>query len=76
MLSSGLVPNEEALPSYDDWLLWFMSTKGDGNAHEGKYGFYQFIPVGNTVPLLLLALAYAMYIFVRRRMLAKKSLVK
>jgi hypothetical protein len=76
MLSSGLVPNEDALPSYDDWLLWFMSTKGDGNAYDGKYGNYQFIPIGNTIPLLLFAFAYVAYVFVRRRILAKKSLVK
>ena len=66
MLSSGMVPNEDALPSYDDWLAWFMTTKG--NPHEGGYGIYQFVPLGNVIPLLLLAFVYAVFIFIRRRL--------
>ena len=66
MLSSGMVPNEDALPSYDDWLAWFMTTKD--NPYAGGYGTYQFVPLGNVIPLLLLAFVYAVFIFIRRRL--------
>ena len=66
MLSSGMVPNEDALPSYDDWLAWFMTTKDD--PYAGGYGTYQFVPLGNVIPLLLLAFVYAVFIFIRRRL--------
>ena len=56
------------LPSYDEWLLWFMNTKGEGNAYEGSNGIYQFIPVGNVLPLLLFALLYIVLLSFKFRM--------
>ena len=58
------------LPSYDDWLTWLMSTK-DGDPYQGNYGFYQFIPVGNILPLLLMALLYTIILFVKRNKTAQ-----
>ena len=54
------------LPSYDEWLLWFMNTKG--TAYEGSYGKYQFIPVGNVLPLLIFALLYIILLSFKFRM--------
>ena len=62
------------LPTYDEWLLWFMSTKGEGNAHEGSSGlFYQFIPVGNVLPLLIFALLYVAIMCIKSLRLSNSS---
>ena len=61
------------LPSYDEWLLWFMNTKGEGNAYEGSNGIYQFIPVGNVLPLLLFALLYIVVLSFKFRKTLKSS---
>ena len=66
MLSSGMVPNEDALPSYDDWLAWFMTTKD--KPYVGGYGTYQFVPVGNILPLLIFALLYIVLLSFKFRM--------
>ena len=61
------------LPSYDEWLLWFMNTKGEGNAYAGSNGIYQFIPVGNVLPLLLFALLYIVVLSFKFRKTLKSS---
>ena len=61
------------LPSYDEWLLWFMNTKGEGNAYKGSNGIYQFIPVGNVLPLLLFALLYIVVLSFKFRKTLKSS---
>ena len=59
------------LPSYDEWLLWFMNTKGE--AYVGSNGIYQFIPVGNVLPLLLFALLYIVVLSFKFRKTLKSS---
>ena len=71
MLNTGMVPNEDALPSYDVWLAWFMTTKD--NPHAGGYGTYQFIPIGNVLPLLLFALLYIVVLSFKFRKTLKSS---
>ena len=71
MLNTGMVPNEDALPSYDDWLAWFMTTKD--KPYKGGYGTYQFIPVGNVLPLLLFALLYIVVLSFKFRKTLKSS---
>ena len=68
MVSKGMV-NYEDLPTLDDWMNWFMQSKG--NAYSGTYGTYEFVPVGNILPLLLMALMYMIVLFVKRNKTAQ-----
>lgn len=54
-----------SLPTWDQWLAWFLSNGGSHTS--GNENTFYFVPVGNYLPLLLLALAYAGYIAIRRR---------
>lgn len=50
-------------PDFDEWLLWF----GEGTTHTGASGIgYTFVPVGDCLVLLVLALFYVVYIALRR----------
>ena len=68
MVSKGMV-NYEDLPSLDDWMNWFMQSKG--NAYSGTYGRYEFVPLGNILPLVLMALMYMIVLFVKRNKTAQ-----
>jgi hypothetical protein len=46
-----------------------MQSKG--NAYSGTYGTYEFVPVGNILPLLLMALMYMIVLFVKRNKTAQ-----
>ena len=58
-----------ALPSEDVWIAWFMNS--EGNPYEGNNGWFQYVPVGDALPLLLIALLYALLVFIK----SKKSQV-
>jgi hypothetical protein len=65
-------PNNTTTPpefTYEQWLQWFTSN---GGSH--KYGDYtfNFTPVGNIIPLLVMALAYVGYLYIRRRKVIQK----
>ena len=51
-------------PSFDQWLLWFQSNDG---SHGYRGDTYNWVPVGDYYPLLILALLYVGYIAIRRR---------
>ena len=68
MVSKGMV-NYEDLPTLDDWMNWFMQSKG--NAYSGTYGTYEFVPLGNILPLVLMALIYMIVLFVKRNKTAQ-----
>ena len=68
MVSKGMV-NYEDLPTLDDWMNWFMQSKG--KAYSGTYGTYEFVPIGNILPLLLMALMYMIVLFVKRNKTAQ-----
>ena len=68
MVSKGMA-NKEDLPTLEEWMNWFMKSKG--NAYSGKYGTYSFVPVGNILPLLLMALMYMIILFVKRNKTAQ-----
>ena len=54
--------------SYAEWLKWLMSQ----TTHNGKNGnTYSFVPVGNILPLLLMALLYLIILFVNRNKTAQ-----
>jgi hypothetical protein len=59
-------------PTWDEWLAWFMGNDGShtwGNG-DSAYNAY-FVPLGNILPLLLMALAYMMILFIKRNKTAK-----
>ena len=49
--------------TYQQWLSWFTSN---GGTHTDGTNTYKFIPVGNILPLLLMALVYVLILFVKR----------
>ena len=49
---------ELPVPSYPEWLSWLMSQ----TSHIGDGKTYSFVPVGNFLPLLFLALLYFVFI--------------
>lgn len=51
-------------PSFDEWLAWFQ---GNGGSHDYRGNTYIWVPVGEYIPLLILALLYAGYIAIRHR---------
>jgi hypothetical protein len=53
---------------WEQWLSWFKSNNG---SHQGGKGWYNFVPVGDYLPLLFMALFYVAYIFIRRREVKK-----
>ena len=62
-------------PTWDEWLAWFMASEGDGNGFDWSDGdknwTYQFVPVGNILPLFLMALLYMIILFVKRNKTAQ-----
>ena len=59
-------------PTWEEWLAWFM---GDGGSHSWGSGDNifkaYFVPVGNILPLLLMALLYMVILFVKRNKTAQ-----
>ena len=62
-------------PTWDEWLAWFMASEGDGNGFDWSDGdknwTYQFVPVGNILPLVLMAILYMIILFVKRNKTAQ-----
>ena len=58
---------ELPIPSYAEWLKWLMSQ----TTHSGNGKTYSFVPVGNVLPLLLMALMYMIVLFVKRNKTAQ-----
>jgi hypothetical protein len=52
-------------PPFEDWLDWFM----DGSFTVGGTTLY-WAPVGDVWALLVLAIAYAVFVWLRKRQLA------
>ena len=59
-------------PTWDEWLTWFMGNDGSHTWVNGDsaYNAY-FVPLGNILPLLLMALAYMIILFIKRNKTAK-----
>jgi hypothetical protein len=51
-------------PTFDQWLLWFQGNDG---SHDYKGNTYNWVPVGDYYPLLILAMLYVGYVAIRRR---------
>lgn len=55
-------------PTWDEWLAWFMGSEGNPyiwDDGDNQYGF-SFVPVGDFMPLIVLALLYVVFIAYRR----------
>jgi hypothetical protein len=64
--------DEKLAPSFDDFLNWFWSNEGNhiygwtnSDGTSGSTNLY-WVPVGGILPLLLMALLYAIILFVKR----------
>jgi hypothetical protein len=52
-------------PTIDEWMAWFYGTSGD-LTHIGDKNEYTFLPIGDIIPILVMALMYIGVIAVRR----------
>lgn len=61
MTSNGMAGT---LPSFDDWLVWFMASEND--PYAGRFGdSFRFVPIGDTLPLLVIALLYVLFLAIK-----------
>ena len=51
-------------PTFDQWLTWFQ---GNGGSHDYRGNTYNWVPIGDYYPLLILAILYVGYVAIRRR---------
>ena len=65
----GVIP-----PSINEWYAWFYGSDGTTTHTGGIYGNeFSFVPVGDILPILIMALMYMGVVAVRRH---KKLLLK
>ena len=57
-------------PDFDEWLDWYISYAGE-NGYQFNERTYAWLPVGNILPLLLMALLYMVILFVKRNKTAQ-----
>ena len=56
------------VPLFEEWLRWFKV----GTTYEGASGqFFTYVPIGNVLPLLLMAIIYMIILLVRRNKTAQ-----
>ena len=69
-------PTMGNLPTWDEWLDWFM--KSENNPYTWTNGedssMYQFLPIGDVLPLLLFILLYCVFVSIKLR--KSKSIAK
>lgn len=59
-------------PTWDEWIAWFTGNGGSHSWGSGDNIFNaHFVPVGNILPLLLMALLYTIILFVKRNKTAQ-----
>jgi hypothetical protein len=51
-------------PTWEDFLAWLQAE--DEGYNKGN-NYYKFVPIGDIVPLILMALSYLVMMFVRKR---------
>jgi hypothetical protein len=57
-------PTTDPQFTYDQWIKWFTSN---GGSHTDGSNTYNFTPVGDILPLVLIALIYLLFMVLRRR---------
>ena len=55
-------------PTYEEWIAWFGASE-DGYTVDGNT--YKYVPVGNVLPLFLMAMLYMIILFVKRNKTAQ-----
>ena len=55
-------------PTYEEWIAWFGASE-DGYTVDGNT--YKYVPVGNVLPLVLMAMLYMIILFVKRNKTAQ-----
>ena len=69
MAYPGSTPDDytgaDAAILWEQWLSWFMSNNGTHTDSAGN--IHNFLPIGDYIPLLLMAMVYVGYIAIRRR---------
>lgn len=61
----------ESKPTFDQWLAW-LQNGGDGG-YEYNGNWYMMAPVGDILPLLLLALLYVVAMYLRSKVRAQAN---
>ena len=56
--------DESSFP-YEEWKAWFFKTLGEQGHYEYNGHNYYWVPVGDMLPLLLLALLYVLFLAVK-----------
>ena len=65
---------DESTFSYPEWKKWFFDTLGEQGYYQYNGHNYYWVPVGDILPLLLIALLYVLFVAVKSKSL--KSLLK
>ena len=61
-------------PTFDDWLDWYQSAMGAPGYYDYGERRYFWVPVGDILPLLLVALLYVLFVAIKSKSL--NSLLK
>ena len=64
---------ENSFP-YEEWKAWFFKTLGEQGHYQYNGHNYYWVPVGDMLPLLLLALLYVLFLAVKSK--SSTSLLK
>ena len=61
----------ESAPTFDQWLAWLQNDGNGGYEYNGNW--YMMAPVGDILPLLLLALLYVVAMYLRSKVRAQAN---
>ena len=61
----------ESAPTFDQWLEWLQNDGNSGYEYNGNW--YMMAPVGDILPLLLLALLYVVAMYLRSKVRAQAN---
>ena len=61
-------------PSFEDWLDWYQAAMAENGYYDYGDNRYFWAPVGDILPLLLIALLYMLFVAIKSKSL--KSLLK
>ena len=62
-------------PSFDEWLDWYQEAMNNSNGYydyyygDELYNRYYWVPVGDILPLLLIALLYMLFVAIKSKLL-------
>jgi hypothetical protein len=56
-------------PTFDEWLAWLQNGGESGYEYNGNW--YMMAPIGDILPLLLIALLYVLFVAIKSKSLIK-----